>query len=148
MVSLKGEIHMQIVDLICRMHFNAAHRLHNPQLSDQENIKIFGVCNNKNGHGHNYIIEVYVSGPIDEVTGYVINITDLKHIIKSLIIDECDHKHLNLDVEWLKDINPTSENLVVAFWKRLVDQIPKAKLNKIRLYETENNIVEYSGPKT
>ncbi len=132
--------------LICRKHFNAAHRLHNPNYSPEKNLEIFGLCNSKNGHGHNYILEVYIKGEVEPETGFVMNLVELKSIVEKEIILECDHKHLNHDVEWLKDINPTAENLAVAFWERLVNQFHKeVKLHKIRLYETENNIVEYKG---
>lgn len=134
------------VYLICRKHFNAAHRLHNPQFSDQKNVEVFGLCNNRNGHGHNYVIEVFICGAADPETGFVMNLIELKSIVEELIILECDHKHLNHDVSWLKGINPTSENLVLAFWGRLKDKFNNGvELYKIRLYETENNIVEYKG---
>lgn len=131
--------------LICRKHFNAAHRLHNPNFSKSKNTQVFGSCNNKYGHGHNYIIEVFIKGSIDPDTGFVMNLADLKSIVEIEIIQECDHKHLNYDVEWLKNIIPTAENLTVAFWNRLKNKIKGAKLYKIRLFETENNIVEYKG---
>lgn len=133
------------VYLICRKHFNAAHRLHNPDFSESKNLEIFGLCNNKNGHGHNYIIEVCIKGPINPETGFVMNLVDLKSIVETEIIHECDHKHLNHDVDWLTNVIPTAENLVVAFWNRLKLKITDAKLYKIKLYETENNIVEYRG---
>lgn len=132
------------VYLICRKHFNAAHRLHNPKLSKKKNLEIFGQCNNKNGHGHNYIIEVFIKGGVNPKTGFVMNLSDLKLIIEKEIIQECDHKNLNCDVKWLKNIIPTAENLVIAFWDRLKKILLK-KLYKIRLFETENNIVEYMG---
>ncbi|MBA2369152.1 MAG: 6-carboxytetrahydropterin synthase [Candidatus Protochlamydia sp.] len=137
--SLSGDL-----CIICRMHFNAAHRLYNPKFSNEKNFAIFGKCNNENGHGHNYVIEIYVKGSIDPETGFIINLSDLKAIIDKEIIQECDHKNLNLDVTWLKNVIPTTENLVIAFWKRIKNKISKGKLYKIRLYETENNIAEYS----
>jgi 6-pyruvoyltetrahydropterin/6-carboxytetrahydropterin synthase len=136
----------QNVYLICRRHFNAAHRLHNPNFSDEKNIQVFGPCNNKMGHGHNYIIEVSIKGQIDPETGFVMNLVDLKGIVEKEIVQECDHKHLNHDVEWLTDVIPTAENLAVAFWDRLKDKFQGGvELHKIRLFETENNIVEYKG---
>lgn len=135
----------KIVIICCKMHFNAAHRLHNPQFSDEKNRKIFGPCNNQHGHGHNYTIEVCVKGPIDESTGYVIDLRKLKSIVEEEIIQYCDHKHLNYDVPWLKDVIPTAENLVTVFWERLEDKFFESKLYKIRLEETERNIAEYFG---
>lgn len=132
--------------IICRKHFNAAHRLHNKNFSKKKNLEVFGPCNNKHGHGHNYIIEVYISGEVDPDTGFVMNLVTLKRIVEKEIIEECDHKNLNYDVAWLKTINPTAENLAIAFWDRLKDKLEKGvKLYKIRLLETENNIVEYKG---
>lgn len=134
------------VYLICRKHFNAAHRLHNPQFSKKKNEEIFGPCNNKHGHGHNYILEVIIRGEIDPDTGFVMNLVDFKAIVEKEIIQECDHKHLNHDVSWLKNINPTAENLATAFWNRLEDKFKNGvTLYKLRLFETENNIVEYKG---
>lgn len=128
-----------------KMHFNAAHRLHNPNLSEDENIRLFGVCNNKNGHGHNYEIEVTVCGSPDDISGYLIDLKQLKEIIEKEIVSECDHKHLNYDVKWLEGINPTAENLVISFWNRLVGKINNGKLYAVKLYETERNFVEYRG---
>lgn len=135
----------QTVVVSCKMHFNAAHRLHNPMMTPEKNQQVYGPCNNERGHGHNYNIEVFVKGPIDPETGYVIDLRQLKAIVEEEIISHCDHKHLNYDVPWLKDINPTSENLVTVFWKRLSPKIHCGSLYKIRLEETERNIVEYMG---
>ena len=110
---------------VCRKaHFNAAHRLYNPNWSFQQNQKIFGKCNNPSYHGHNYNLEVWVKGEINPETGYVIDIKDLKAIIKSEIEDRFDHKNLNLDTVEFKNLNPTAENIVVVIW-----QLLKAKLN-------------------
>ena len=127
------------------MHFDAAHRLHNSALSDEKNRELYGGCNNEHGHGHNYILEIYLKGAIHPKTGYLMDLSKLKDIVDKEIVQECDHKHLNLDVPWLEGINPTAENLVVAFWKRLKNKIDEGKLYKLRLYETERNIVEYMG---
>ncbi len=125
--------------------FSAAHRLHNENLSDEENLEIYDKCNSANGHGHNYILEVVVAGEIDKKTGYLIDLKILKKIIKENIIRKVDHRNLNFDVDFLKGINPTSENVVVAIWNELQDKIPIGKLHSIKLYETENNYVEYKG---
>lgn len=125
--------------------FSASHRLHNIHLTDEENQLLYGKCNNKNGHGHNYILEVVVCGEINPKTGYLIDLKLLKTIIREEIIKYVDHKHFNYDVEFMKGINPTTENIAIAFWHRLVNKIPSGKLFSIKLSETENNYVEYKG---
>ena len=127
--------------------FSASHRLHNKTLTDAENTEIFGKCNNPNGHGHNYILEVIVAGEIDPLTGYVVDLKQLKNIIIENIIKKVDHKHLNYDVDFLNGINPTTENVAIAFWNQIVDKIPSGKLYSIKLHETENNYIEYKGEK-
>lgn len=128
-----------------RATFAASHRLHSDSLSDQENEALFGKCNRANGHGHNYVMEVLIKSEIDPNTGLIMNLVDLKSIIEKTILDEVDHKHLNHDVEWLKGTNPTTENLVVAFWERLEKVLPQGFLHEIKLHETENNIAIYRG---
>lgn len=128
-----------------RETFSSAHRLYNPAFSDEENDRIFGKCNNPNGHGHNYILEVVVAGDVDPETGYVIDLKVLKKIIKEHVIKKIDHKHLNLDVEFMKDLIPTAENIAISIWKVLVDKIPYGKLYSVKVYETENNYAEYKG---
>lgn len=125
--------------------FSSAHRLYNPELTEEENFEIYGKCANKNGHGHNYVLEVTLKGEIDPKTGYVYDLSKLKKIIKEKIIDKVDHKHLNYDVDFLAGINPTTENLAVAFWKILSESLPKGLLYSVKVYETENNIAEYRG---
>jgi 6-pyruvoyltetrahydropterin/6-carboxytetrahydropterin synthase len=136
---------MPIVYLSRRLVFSASHRLHSPQLSDAENQRIFGKCNQPNGHGHNYVLEVVVRGEVDAKTGMVINLTDLKRTIADTIEAEMDHRHLNLDCPSLKGINPTTENLVVVFWKLLSARLPSGMLHELRLHETENNVAIYRG---
>ena len=102
---------MPIVTVTRRLRFNAAHRLHNPALSDEENKALFGKCNNPNWHGHNYVLEVAVEGPIDERTGYVIDLGRLKSIVQHEVIDPVDHRNLNVDVEFMRGVNPTAENI-------------------------------------
>lgn len=128
-----------------RVHFNAAHRLHNPDKSDEWNERTYGKCNSPNWHGHNYVLEVTVSGTPDPETGYVIDLSDLKQIVHERIVDKCDHTNLNLDVDFLKGILTSSENLAIAFWKELKDTLPTGALYAVRLYETERNFVEYRG---
>ena len=128
-----------------RVHFNAAHRLHNPEKSDSWNSETYGKCNSKNWHGHNYLLEVTVAGTPNPDTGYVIDLGDLKTIVEERIIEKCDHANLNLDVDFLNGILPSSENLAVAFWNELNQVLPRGLLHSVRLYETERNFVEYRG---
>lgn len=128
-----------------RERFSAAHRLFKPGLSDEENYKIFGKCSNPNWHGHNYVLEVVVSGKPDPDTGFVIDLNILKEIIRECIIDKVDHKNLNIDTDFMKGINPSAENIAMAFWKQLEDKLPSGKLYSVKLYETENNYFEYKG---
>jgi 6-pyruvoyltetrahydropterin/6-carboxytetrahydropterin synthase len=128
-----------------KAYFSAAHRLFNPDLSDEENQMLYGACNNPLYHGHNYVIEVTVQGDINSKTGYLIDLKKLKSIIEEKIVRHVDHKNLNLEVDFLKGIIPTTENLAVAFWKQLENEIPNGKLYSIKIYETERNIVEYRG---
>ena len=136
---------MPSVTVTRRLHFNAAHRVHNPALSDEENVRLFGKCNNPNWHGHNYMLDVSVRGPIDARTGYVMDLGALKALVEERVVDRIDHKNLNLDVDFMRDVNPTSENIIVAIWRRLADAIMPATLVKLVLWETPNNYVEYSG---
>jgi len=136
---------MPIVTVTRRLRFNAAHRLHNPALSDEENAALFGKCNNPNWHGHNYVLEVAVEGPIDERTGYVIDLSKLKSIVQHEVIDRVDHRNLNVDVEFMQGVNPTAENIVVACWRVLERHVVPGRLRRLRLWETENNYVEYEG---
>lgn len=128
-----------------RETFNAAHRLYNPNYSDEENLRIFGKCSNPNWHGHNYVLEVIVKGKVDESTGFVINQKDLKKIIREKVIDKMDHKNLNIETDFMQGVIPTSENIVVAIWEQLVNEIKQGKLYSVKLYETENNYFEYRG---
>jgi 6-pyruvoyltetrahydropterin/6-carboxytetrahydropterin synthase len=128
-----------------RVHFNAAHRLHNPALSDEENRRIYGPCNNPNWHGHNYTLDVSVEGEIDPKTGYVWDLSQLKKIVEREVVDVVDHKNFNLDVPFMKGVIPTSENIITAFWKILFPLLKPGKLKKLVLWETENNYVEYEG---
>ena|SRR5690554_2927793 len=129
-----------------RTTFNAAHRLHNEDWSNEKNKKIFGKCNSPNYHGHNYVLETWVEGNIDPDTGFVINLSELKQIIKEEIEDEFDHKNLNLDVPDFENLNPTAENIAKVIYKKLIPRLKKYKLT-VRLYETKNNFVEYNGGK-
>ena len=136
---------MAVVTVTRRLTFNAAHRVHNPALSDAENVRLFGKCNNPNGHGHNYTLEVSVTGEPDPVTGYVIDLGIVKQIVEREYIDKVDHKHFNLDVPFMAGTNPTTENIVIACWGRLEPALKPARLTRLRLWETENNFVDYEG---
>ena len=124
-------------------HFNAAHRLNNPDLDAATNERLFGKCNNPNYHGHNYDLIVKVTGEPDPKTGYVIDLKLLSDLIKTEVLKRFDHKNLNLDTEEFKNLNPTAENIVVVIYELLRPHIPKEKDMQIRLYETPRNFVEY-----
>lgn len=128
------------------VHFNAAHRLHNPARSARWNRETFGPCNHPNWHGHNYTLEIAVIGEPDPETGYVIDLGELAAIAQREIVAHCDHRNLNLDVDFLRGVLPSAENLVVAFWRRLEPHIPRGRLYRLRLHETERNAAEYYGP--
>lgn len=128
-----------------KAHFNAAHRLYNPNWSFEKNQEVFDKCNNPNYHGHNYELIVSVKGTIDPETGYVMDMKELKQIIKDHVEEPFDHKNLNLDTEEFKELNPTAENIAVVIWKKLRAHIrPELEL-KVKLYETERNFVEFEG---
>jgi 6-pyruvoyltetrahydropterin/6-carboxytetrahydropterin synthase len=131
------------VSVYRKAHFNAAHRLHNPAWSEEKNKTVFGLCNNPNYHGHNYELEVKVSGEIDPETGYVYDLGKLSDMIKKHIENRFDHKNLNLDCVEFKDLNPTAENIVVVIWKILRGLLEEQFDLKIRLYETPRNFVEF-----
>lgn len=124
-------------------HFNAAHKLENPNWTDEKNLEIFGKCANKNWHGHNYQLFVTVKGEPDPETGYVADLKKLSTIIREHIIEKVDHKNLNLDVDFMQGVLASTENLAIAIWQQLEPHIEG--LHCVRLYETENNFVEYFG---
>jgi 6-pyruvoyltetrahydropterin/6-carboxytetrahydropterin synthase len=126
-------------------HFNAAHRLHNPDWSDEMNQKVFGKCNNPHYHGHNYELIVKLVGPVDPKTGYVYDMKLLSDLIKENVLKKFDHRNLNLDTDEFKNINPTAENIAVVIWNILREKIETQFALTIRLYETERNFVEYDG---
>jgi 6-pyruvoyltetrahydropterin/6-carboxytetrahydropterin synthase len=122
-----------------RVHFSAAHRLHNPALSDEENARIYGPCNHPNWHGHNYEMDVTVEGEPDPRTGYLVDLGELRDVAEE-VIGQMDHRNLNLDVPWLQGVIPSTENLVVAIWNQLAP-----RLARIVLWETPRNYAEYTG---
>ena len=128
-----------------RGHFNAAHRLYVKDWSEEKNSNVFGKCNNPNFHGHNYELEVGVTGEVDPVTGYLIDIKKLKTIMKEEVEDYLDHKNLNLDVPEFKDINPTMENIAIFIWNKLRDKLEDDFKISVTLYETPRNYAVYNG---
>jgi 6-pyruvoyltetrahydropterin/6-carboxytetrahydropterin synthase len=128
-----------------RETFSAAHRLYNPAWDDERNARVFGKDANPHGHGHTYTLEVTVKGEIDPETGMVMDLRDLRDLIRSRIIDHVDHANLNVDVPFLRGVPPSAENIVVACWHQLAPALGPAKLHRLRLWESENNSVEYYG---
>ena len=130
-----------------REYFNAAHKVYNPAWDDAKNKEVFGGCANPNWHGHNYTLFVTVKGEISKETGFVVDLKKLSLIIREHIIEKVDHRNFNLDVAFLKDILPSTENIAKAFWDELQKPLSgmECKLHSIRLHETENNYVEYFG---
>jgi len=124
-------------------HFNAAHRLNNPNWSDEKNERVYGKCNNYNYHGHNYDLIVQVTGEVNPETGYVMDMKVLSDLIKKEVLDKFDHKNLNLDTQEFSDLNPSAENIAIVIYDKLKTQIDPQFDLKIRLYETERNFVEY-----
>ncbi|XP_041361052.1 6-pyruvoyl tetrahydrobiopterin synthase-like [Gigantopelta aegis] len=125
--------------------FSACHRLHSLSLSNEENLKLFGKCNNPNGHGHNYKVEVILRGPVDPVTGMVINLVDLKQYMEAAIMTVLDHKSIDNDVPYFKEHVSTAENIAVFIWKSLQSKVPAGYLYEIKLHETDKNVVFYRG---
>ena len=136
---------MPAVTVTRLLRFNAAHRVHNPALSDDENASLFGKCNNPNWHGHNYRLEVSVHGEIDTRTGYVMDLGVLRDIVEREVLARTDHRNFNIDVDYMRGIIPTTENIVVAMWRVLMPVVAPAKLSGLRLWETDNNYVDYDG---
>ena len=136
---------MPTVYITRKAHFNAAHRLHNPNKSAEWNEATFGKCNNPNWYGHNYELEVTVAGEPDPDTGYVLDLGELKRIIDEKISTKCDHANLNVDVDFMRGILPSTENFVVAIWRELAGALPSGHLHRVRLYETDRNMAEYCG---
>ena len=132
------------VELARRYRFAASHRLHTDRLSDEENARVFGKCANPYGHGHNYVLEVSVSGNVDPATGMIANLAELDRFVEREVIEEFDHHSLNEDVAAFRDVVPTTENLCIEIFERL-ERFPRAKLERVRVQETANNSFEYDG---
>jgi 6-pyruvoyltetrahydropterin/6-carboxytetrahydropterin synthase len=129
-----------------QIHFSASHRLYNPRFSRAWNAREFGECAHERGHGHNYVLEVTVAGVPDPRTGYTLNLRTLKQLLQDEISEPCDHRHLNEDVPFLKGIIPSTENLAIAFWRRIAAKLTSGRLTQVRLYETPRNFADYFGP--
>jgi 6-pyruvoyltetrahydropterin/6-carboxytetrahydropterin synthase len=137
---------MARVSVTRRLHFSAAHRLGRKDWSQAQNEEIFGLCASENWHGHNYELDVTVEGEIDASTGFVYDLKQLRQTVEQAVIADVDHRNLNMDVSWLDGINPTTENLVVSIWHRLVDRLPAGvQLARLVLWETPRNYVAYDG---
>ena len=136
-----------LVYLSRRETFSSSHRLHSDTLSDEQNVEVFGKCNNPNGHGHNYVLEVTVKGRVDEATGMVINITDLKGILEEAVLKQLDHKNIDLDVAYFKKgVVSTAENISVFIWHNVHCLLPQdISLHEVKLWETEKNVAIYRG---
>ncbi len=123
-----------------RVYFEAAHRLHNPRQAEEWNRTVFGKCNNPHGHGHNYVLEVAVDGAVDPDSGYLIDMKELKGVLNRVVVDDVDHRHLNLEVPWLVGVNPTAENLARVFFERIAPELPAGvNLSSVTVHETERN---------
>ena len=128
-----------------RVHFNAAHRLHNPGKSDAWNRETFGPCNHPNFHGHNYELDISVTGEVNPDSGYVLDLNVLKRIAEERVLRHLDHRNLNLDVPWFADLIPSSENLAIVIWREIRTALPDGLELSIRLWETPRNYVDYAG---
>lgn len=129
-----------------RLHFSAAHRLARGDWDEERNRRVFGLCASPNWHGHNYELDVTVEGEVDPGTGFVLDLKELKEIVEARVLEDLDHRNLNLDVPWLEGVIPTTENLVVGIWNRLIDALPpQVRLVRLILWETPRNYVEYMG---
>lgn len=138
---------MPVVKATRRVHFCAAHRLFRDEWSDERNAEVFGACSNANWHGHNYNLFVTVEGPVDPETGFVMDLKALKDVLEERVVHDVDHRNLNLEVDWLDGVIPSTENVAVAIWERIADRLPEGvRLAKVELEETPRNKVEYTGP--
>jgi 6-pyruvoyltetrahydropterin/6-carboxytetrahydropterin synthase len=144
--SVSGGNPMPEVRVTRRLHFSAAHRLFRQDWSEDRNAQVFGDCSHENWHGHNYELEVTVVGAVDSETGFVMDLKTLRDLVQQRVVNDVDHRNLNLDVPWLEGVLPSTENVVVAVWNRLVDVLPAGvRLERVLLQETPSNFVEYTG---
>ncbi len=138
---------MKTVYITRREHFNAAHKLWNEQWSEEKNYEVFGKCSNPNWHGHNYTLYVTVKGSPDPLTGFVVDLKLLSQLIREHITEKMDHRNLNLDVDFMKGIKPSTENLAIVIWEQIESHVNAlgCRLHSVKLWETENNFAEYYG---
>ncbi|MCH7562500.1 MAG: 6-carboxytetrahydropterin synthase [Gemmatimonadetes bacterium] len=137
---------MPRVKITRRVHFCAAHRLENPDWSEERNREVFGLCASPNWHGHNYNLDVTVEAELNPETGFVMDLVDLRDLVEREVLEDLDHKNLNLDVEWMRGVITSTENLVVGIWRRLETPLPEGvTLSRLVLWETDRNYVEYTG---
>jgi 6-pyruvoyltetrahydropterin/6-carboxytetrahydropterin synthase len=136
-----------MVYLTRKCEFSAAHYYHNPEFSPEENQRIFGKCNNPNGHGHNYTLEVTVKGEVNPRSGFVVDLKDLKDALEREVLSALDHRFLNKEVSEFRDRIPTTENLAIAIWERLQPKLRVAQLHRVRVYETQDLFVDFYGEK-
>ena len=134
-----------MVFLTRKCEFAASHYYHNPEFSAEENRRIFGKCNNPNGHGHNYTLELTVKGEVDSKSGFVVDLKDLKEALEREVMDVFDHRHLNLEVPEFQTAIPTTENLAIVIWKRLAPKLKVAQMHRVRVYENPDLFVDYYG---
>ncbi len=127
------------------MQFSAGHRLHNPELSDEANRQVYGPCSNPHGHGHNYGLDVTLRGEVDPRTGYVFDLKKIRDAVEEAVLKDVDHANLNVDVPWLEGVIPTAENIAIAIYRRLERTFPEGMLERVVVWESERNYVEYRG---
>ncbi len=139
-------VNRRLVEITKRVEFSACHRLYNPEFADEKNWEVYGICNNPNGHGHNYTLDVTLKGEPDPQTGMIIDLKRLKEILEETLLSRVDHKNLNLDVPFLRGCVPTVEELVIRFWDELDGKVPGAALSELVLYESRTNFARYRGP--
>jgi 6-pyruvoyltetrahydropterin/6-carboxytetrahydropterin synthase len=142
---VRPEAPIHRVTVVRHEHFNAAHRLHNPALTDEENQRLFGKCNSPNHHGHNYELDVRVTGPVDPVSGYVIDLGVLSSLVRDEVVERFDHRNLNLDVAEFANLNPTAEHIVITIYELLRPRVEPHLDLHLTLHETPRNAVEYPG---
>ncbi len=134
-----------MVYLTRKCEFSASHFYHNPDLSPEENRRIFGKCNNPNGHGHNYTLELTVKGEVDARSGFVVNLAELKQVLEREVLNAFDHRHLNYEVPEFQKQIPTTENIAIAVWNRLAPKLTAARMHRVRVYESPDLYVDYYG---
>lgn len=134
-----------MVYLTRKAEFSASHVYHNPAFTPEENLRVFGKCNNPNGHGHNYTLEVTVKGPVDPATGFVMDLKELKEAMQREVLDSLDHRHLNKEVPEFASRIPTTENLAIVIWKRLAPALKVAQLHRVRIWETPDLFADFYG---